>query len=313
MPERLPPVFAVLNVYKPLEMTSHDVVQRLRRCLGIRRIGHLGTLDPMAEGVLPVCIGQATRLIEYFPTDKRYRAEITLGLDTSSHDREGEIVSQSDASHLTQADIEAVLPAFTGTFDQKVPLHSAVHVKGKKLYTYAHKGQTPEEIPTRPVTIHALSLVECLGADEDGKVRFVLDIHCAGGTYVRALARDIGQRLGVGGMLSALTRTAHGRFELSTATPLDTLLENPNPHHFFLDPVEVVGLPEVWIEDETRYQELLNGMKIPIEPSYGRLGGNELYLALYGRMLIGVVQVSHRRLQPIKILNVPRDFAAAIN
>ncbi len=299
-------MFAVVNIDKPQGMTSHDVVARLRRIYGLKKVGHMGTLDPMATGVLPVCLGQATRLIEYFPTDKAYRAEITLGRTTTTLDAEGDTVSEPGCQgvDLSPERIEAVLSGFRGTIHQQVPLYSAVHVKGKKLYELARQGRTAD-LPTREVTIHRL---ERIGAGPleyagDGPT-LVVEVACSSGTYIRSLARDIGETLGCGAYLSGLARTEHGRFRLADAVSLDTLRDSAQPANYLLNPVDYLDMPALQL-DEAETRQLDNGMKIA-PPSAGggvalKLKPNALYLAMHGERPVGVTRYEAGRLRPLKI------------
>lgn len=294
-------MFSVLNVYKPPGPTSHDVVAILRRVYGLKKIGHLGTLDPLAEGVLPICLGRATRLIEYFDTDKRYRAAITFGRTTETLDGEGEILSETSAAHLTRAQIEAALAPFRGEIEQLVPRHSAVHVKGKKLYKYAHQGIEPSEIPTRKTTIYALDLEDWQTDDPDHPVA-VLDIHCSSGTYVRALARDLGDALGTGAYLSHLIRTQHGQFRSEDAAPLEDITGSSIPIKWLQDPLPYLGLPVIHLASEQRFQQLCHGIPLRVEPEDGLIKSNGRYAVLYGAEgLVAIVEAVSQRLKPLKV------------
>jgi tRNA pseudouridine55 synthase len=213
-----------LNIDKPLGQTSHDVVAAVRRGLGIKKVGHAGTLDPLATGVLVVCLGSATRLSEYvMASTKRYEARVRLGAVTATYDAEGEPTPVADPSHLTQADVEALLPRFTGTIQQVPPIYSAVKREGRKLYELARAGETIEVEP-RTVTIHTLAIADWTPPD------FTLVVTCSAGTYIRSLAHDLGQALSVGGYLTGLVRTASGAFTLENAVTLAALFaaEDPN-------------------------------------------------------------------------------------
>lgn len=209
--------FLVVN--KPAGLTSHDVVARIRRAAHQRRVGHAGTLDPAAEGVLIVCLGPSTRLVDHLMAGtKRYTATIALGATTTTDDAEGEIVEERDASAIARADVERALSEFTGAIRQIPPMYSALKVAGTPLYKLARKGVEIERA-AREVTIHSLVLLEF------GPRRVVVDVTCSKGTYIRTLARDLGERLGCGAHLAHLLRTASGRFTLEDATRLDELVE----------------------------------------------------------------------------------------
>jgi tRNA pseudouridine55 synthase len=211
----------VLIVAKPSGPTSHDVVGLVRRLSSTRRVGHGGTLDPFAAGVLPVFLGRATRLVEYhLGAPKRYRATICLGARSTTDDIDGER-TPVDGPPVTREALVDALAAFTGPIRQVPPDYSAVQVAGRRAYQLARSGQ-PVELAAREVTIHELELVEWDDVDPARPVA-VVDVMCSAGTYIRALARDLGERLGTGAYLGALVRTASGGFRLEDAIALDDL------------------------------------------------------------------------------------------
>ncbi len=208
----------IFNIDKPVGITSHDVVARVRRLAGQKRVGHAGTLDPTASGVLPILLGQATRLAEYLSeSGKAYRATIRFGVVTDSYDTEGQIVRESPVS-LTRDDIAAALPDFLGNQLQRPPLYSAIKIEGQRLYALARAGQTPEVSP-RPIRIDALDVIDWTSPT------LVLDVECSKGTYIRSLAFDLGERLGPGAHLAALIRTRSGPFTLASSISLDALAQ----------------------------------------------------------------------------------------
>lgn len=212
-------------VDKPAGMTSHDVVSRLRKLLRTRRIGHAGTLDPMATGVLVCGVQRATKLLGHLALDtKAYLATIRLGAATSTDDAEGEPVGGADASSVAAADVRTAIAALTGDLEQVPSAVSAVKVAGRRAYQLAREGETVELAP-RPVTVARFDLL----ASRRGNGVTDLDVHvdCSTGTYVRALARDLGAALGVGGHLTALRRTRVGQFGLAEARTLDELAQAP--------------------------------------------------------------------------------------
>ena len=207
----------ILIVDKPADWTSHDVVAKLRGLLREKRVGHGGTLDPMATGVLPVFVGRATRAVEFMENaGKEYEALLRPGLETDTQDTTGRVLRETAVS-LTAADVEAVLPAFRGELEQLPPMYSAIKVNGKKLYEYARKGQEAERKPRR-ITIERLELVGQRGGD------FLLRIACSKGTYIRTLCADIGAALGCGAAMAALRRTRAGVCTLPEAHPLEELI-----------------------------------------------------------------------------------------
>jgi tRNA pseudouridine55 synthase len=204
-------------VDKPGGMTSHDVVARVRRLAGTRKVGHAGTLDPMATGVLVVGVNRATRLLGHLTlTDKRYAATIGLGATTTTDDAEGEVVQTRPTDGLTEDEVRAALASFVGEIDQVPSAVSAVKVDGRRAYARVRAGEEVD-LPPRRVTVHAL---EITGLDLPD-VRIA--VHCSSGTYIRALARDLGAALGVGAHLTALRRTAVGPFKLADAHTLEQL------------------------------------------------------------------------------------------
>lgn len=205
-------IFGLLNLYKPPGPTSHDLVAWVRRGTGVKKVGHAGTLDPAAAGVLVLCLGPATRLSEYLMgSPKTYAARVHFGVETDTYDAEGAITAQNSRP-LTQAEIEAALGRFRGEIAQVPPLYSAIKQGGRKLYDLARAGQTVERV-ARAVTISRLLL-----AAWEPPVA-VLEIDCSPGTYIRSLAHDLGQAVGVGAHLAALERTASGSFTAADAVP----------------------------------------------------------------------------------------------
>ena len=205
----------ILIIDKPQDWTSMDVCARLRRCLGERRIGHAGTLDPMATGVLPVFVGRATRAVEFASEgQKEYLAGLRLGLVTDTQDTSGAVLEERPAA-VTPGELEAVLPRFRGPIQQVPPMYSAIKIQGKKLYELARKGREVER-PPRPITIHSLTVEDVLGPD-----RFLIRVRCSKGTYVRTLCHDIGQALGCGGTMFSLRRTMAAGYTLAEAVSLE--------------------------------------------------------------------------------------------
>ncbi len=212
----------IVIVDKPSGWTSQDVTSRLRRVFSTRRIGHGGTLDPMATGVLPVFVGRATRGVEFFEhAEKVYETVLRLGLTTDTEDITGTVLTSCEAQ-ITLEQLEAVLPRFRGEIMQIPPMYSALKVNGQKLCDLARKGKEIERQP-RPITIHELTL---LGQEEDG---FRLRVRCSKGTYIRTLCKDIGQALGCGGCMASLRRIAAGSYTIAEAIPLEALLETEHP------------------------------------------------------------------------------------
>ena len=215
----------IVIVDKPQGWTSQDVTARLRRVYATRRIGHGGTLDPMATGVLPVFVGRATRGVEFFEhAEKTYETLLLLGRTTDTQDVTGATLAEKPV-HLSPADIEKVLPRFRGDILQVPPMYSALKVNGKKLYELARKGQEVERQP-RPITVFELTN---LGFDG---TRLRLRVKCSKGTYIRTLCQDIGEALGCGGCMEALRRVRAGEYGIEDAVPLEQLLESETPERY---------------------------------------------------------------------------------
>ena len=207
---------------KPEGFTSHACVSRLRRCYGLKRVGHGGTLDPAVTGVLPIALGQATRLLPYLPGEKTYTGLIQLGTSTDSDDLEGEVIKSQAHPHLRWSAIDAALDKFRGQIEQRPPQVSAVHVNGERAYARARRGEIMD-IPARTVTIHQLQLMHW----DANRGQLRVSVHCSAGTYIRAIARDIGELLGCGGCLASLRRTQALGFLLNQAQPLPEKDQTP--------------------------------------------------------------------------------------
>lgn len=209
----------ILNIYKPAGMTSHDVVNIVRKVMGIRRVGHTGTLDPMATGVLPVCVGAAARITEYLDMDfKTYRCTLQLGKTTDTQDIWGQTIEEWPAEQVTEEAVRKAFAPFSGLIDQKPPMYSAVRVNGRRLYEYAREGKEIE-VKTRKVFIRRL---EILSFDKEAET-VSFEVECSKGTYIRTICQDVGIALGCGAAMSSLERTASGRFEAKDAVNLDHL------------------------------------------------------------------------------------------
>lgn len=216
-------------------MTSHDVVAKLRKLTNIKQIGHTGTLDPFAEGVLPVCIGKATRLIEFLDDDKEYLATVQFGVSTTTYDREGEITFSSDKK-VTVENIKSSLTEFQGEILQYPPIYSAIKVKGKKLYEYARSGQQVDIQPRKVI----IEKIELKLFDEKLQQAEIL-IKCSKGTYIRSIANDLGNKLECGAHLTKLVRTQAGKFRIEKSVNLESLDADKN----LINPVDMLSYPKV--------------------------------------------------------------------
>lgn len=239
-----------LNLDKPAGLTSHDCVRQVRRAVNLRQVGHGGTLDPAATGVLPIAIGRATRFLQYLPSQKRYRATFQLGLESTTDDAEGEILRRASAIAIDEARVREALWQFSGEIAQVPPLYSAIRKQGKRLYELAREGVKAEDLDIQPrtVEIHSITLL----AWQPGEVAEVdLDIACGAGTYIRAIARDLGHVLDCGGLMSELRRSQSGAFTEADSIPLEDFLALDRPEKA-LQPIEraLADLPAVRLTPE---------------------------------------------------------------
>ena len=284
-----------LNLNKPSGWTSHDCVARLRRLLNTKKIGHAGTLDPLATGVLPVAVGSATKLLQYLSEAKAYRAVIRFGLTTSTDDLEGEALTTCLASHLQQADVAALLPRLTGRLRQTPPMYSAVQVGGKRLYDLARKGKTID-IPTRSVVVKQWRILSWQPGEQP---ELTAEISCGPGTYIRSLARDLGEAAGTGATLVKLVRTRSGGFDLAGSTSIAALEIALAEGSFALDPVgpAVAHLPPVRLPPELARRWCL-GQKLALTTK-GDRGPNQ------ADQIVGINDV--RQSQPLRVLSQATD------
>ncbi|MEE1047548.1 MAG: tRNA pseudouridine(55) synthase TruB [Clostridia bacterium] len=252
----------VININKPLGITSHDVVYRLRKLLSIKKIGHTGTLDPDASGVLPMCIGRATKVADMLTAqDKQYVAEVTLGSATDTLDKTGTVTETAEVN-VTKADILKAVAEFVGDIEQIPPMYSAIKVDGKKLYELAREGVEIERKP-RQVQIDA---IEVLDIDLNAG-RFSMKIDCSKGTYIRTLCDDIGRRLGCFAHMSALERTKSGRFDISESYTLEQIEEMfGNGDLSFFTPVDAVfeEYPKLTLSSR-KAKKMCNGTRVSVQ------------------------------------------------
>ena len=276
--ERYCGMFGFLNVRKPLGMTSHDVIYKIRKASGIKQVGHTGTLDPFAEGVLPVCIGKATRLIEYLDDDKEYLAVVKFGIETDTYDLDGNIISVSDKK-ITKSDLGQILPEFRGEVMQTPPMFSAIKVKGKKLYEYARKGQQIE-VEARKVFIEKLELKNF--DKENQEAEFL--VKCSKGTYIRSIAHDIGQKLSVGGHLVKLTRTKAGKFNIETSVDLENFQNFSDVKKYLINPIDMLDYEKIKV-DAAEYEKILHGNPIH---NKNDISTGQVVILIYNDIIIAV-------------------------
>ncbi len=251
----------IVLVNKPKGITSHDVVSRLRKQLKTAKIGHTGTLDPMATGLLVVCVGNATKMVKYLLSDsKEYLAEITFGVQTDTDDITGEVISQISLDNLEQIALKQSLDSFLGVTMQIPPVASAIKINGKRAYEFVHKHLEKPEMEPREITIFEIEQLKPVTKVENCFV-VSLRILCSKGTYIRALARDLGQKLGIPSTLSSLVRTKVGSMALTEADELENITQN---HVTFHDPLDYLGFPSVTVDDYYR-QIVLHGAFLPLD------------------------------------------------
>lgn len=293
-----------VNLDKPYDMTSTQAVTEVKKLLSPAKIGHAGTLDPLATGVLPLALGEATKTVPYLmEAFKTYRFTVTFGEQTTTDDSEGEVIASSEVLPADDA-IEAVLPGYIGEIDQLPPTFSAIKVGGKRAYDLARAGQEVALEP-RPVFIESLRLVERLDAR-----RVVLEAYCGKGTYVRSLARDIAVALGSCGHVSALRRESVGSFVGAAAISLDELAEyvvegEPSSREEWLEPVAraLDDIPAVRL-DPTQARRLRHGQSCFVPPHAMDEGDDgEVYRAVSGSTLIGLVNRNGRHITPRRLFN----------
>ena len=295
----------ILVALKPAGPTSHDIVALVRRLAATKRVGHGGTLDPFASGVLPLFLGRATRVVEYHLGDRKgYRATVCFGASSTTDDLEGELTPVDGPAPAREA-VETALGAFRGPISQRPPAFSAIKVGGRRAYALARAGESVE-LASRDVTIHRLDVVEWDGSDPDRPIA-ILDLECSAGTYVRALARDLGAALGSGAYLGALSRTASGPFGLDAAIPLEHIrnaaADGPDALAALLLPIDagLESLPELVISSGevtaiSRGQFIRTALPGGVDPAAPIRVRDEA-----GR-LVAIASIRDGRLAPDKVL-----------
>ena len=281
-------MFGFLNVNKPKGITSHDVVAILRRILKIKQIGHTGTLDPFAEGVLPICIGKATRLIEFLEDEKAYIGTVQFGKSTDTYDVDGKIINTSE-KQITFEDLENALKDFRGEIEQTPPIYSAIKINGKKLYEYAREGKDVE-IKPRKVCIQKL---EILSFDEI-KQQAELYIECSKGTYIRSIANDLGLALQAYGYLTKLVRVKAGKFTLRESIELNKLNSKEECLAHLISPLEKLNYPKYELT-RAEFDKVSHGNPIQIESQNG------ITILIYENKIVAVANIDGNLAKMIKV------------
>lgn len=291
-------MFGFINIYKPEKMTSFDVIAILRKITHIKQIGHSGTLDPFATGVLPVCIGKSTRLIEYLDDDKEYIATVKFGADTDTYDLDGQIVKTYE-TEISKSQLEMALNDFKGEIEQYPPKYSAIKVNGKKLYEYARKGQ---EVEIKPRKVF-ISKIELLEFDEQNQIAKII-IGCSKGTYIRSVAYDIGQKLNCGGHLLALERTKSGKFTIENAIKLDDIKNENDINAHLINPIDVLS-GKKYILNENEKENVMHGIALNIreQKQFTDLCDSIVFL-VYGGKIVAVGQINNKEIKIKKVFEV---------
>ena len=284
-------MFGFLNINKPQGITSHKVISILRKITGIKQIGHAGTLDPVASGVLPAAIGKASKLIDYLPSDKSYQAGMYLGMKSDTYDIEGK-VEKTQALKVKEDEIIEVLDRFRGKVKQIPPAYSAVHYNGKRLYELARQGNIPNDIPSRDIVIYKN---EVISFDYEKQI-LKLDISCSKGTYIRTIINDLGEALGCGAVMFELTRTMAANMDIKDAVDLNENLTKEDIENRLIKPQHVLDMPFVELT-ETDYKRVLNGGKF--ENKYNISG---TILLLKDNSVIALAGAEKEFIQPKKVL-----------
>lgn len=296
-------MFGIINLFKPTGMTSRDCVNHIQRLVRPEKVGHAGTLDPMAEGVLLVAVGQAVRLVDWLhELKKTYIGSFQLGVTSPSDDCETEIETIDSAPTISADELHAILVEFTGRIDQVPPQYSAIQVAGKRAYDLARKG-TSIQLESRPVEIHGLKVIDF------DYPKFTLDVECGSGTYIRSLGRDIGLRLGSGAIMTKLIRTAIGDARIDHSVSLQKVMDRKSIESSLLNPIELLDhIPNV-VLDETQLASLRLGKSIEVDGIEGVLASTQQVFAIDGKKrLRSIIRcIDHERWQPFRNFDVAND------
>jgi len=286
----------VLNIYKPKGFTSHDIVNKVRRIAGMKKVGHTGTLDPMAEGVLPLCLGKATRIAEYLTgEDKEYIAEVSLGSETDTLDAEGEITRECPIPELREELLTGAIKGFLGEITQIPPIYSAIKKDGIPLYKYAREGKELD-IPSRKVKIYYIKL----NSFKDNKIN--ITVGCSKGTYIRSLARDLGESLGTCAHLSALLRTKSGSFLQKNAVTLEKLQEEGIEKYLINIDQAIPDFISLKLNEEDSKKASLGNLVYLDGEKYTQIeDSEEVKIFAYDGSLIGLGTLKSMLLRPKKV------------
>ncbi len=282
-------LFGFLNINKPIDITSHDVINVLRKVSKIKQIGHTGTLDPFAQGVLPICIGKATRLIEYLNDEKEYLATVNFGKNTDTYDIKGSITETFDKK-INIEELSSALKFFEGEIEQTPPIYSAIKIKGKKLYEYARKGENIE-IPKRKVFIEKIELKKF---DEKLQKAEIL-IKCSKGTYIRSIAFDLGKDLKCGAFLSKLIRAQAGKFFIEKSIKLEDIKSSEDISKNLINPLEMLDL-KTYELDENEHKKIQMGQFLNCE-----IKDIDNIILLYNKKIDAIAYIEDKKIKVKKV------------
>ena len=286
----------IVNVMKPAGMTSHDVVAKLRRVYHTKKVGHTGTLDPDAIGVLPICVGQATRLVEYFTEkDKTYKVIMKFGNETTTQDSSGEVTITTELPTLSKAEFCAVTEQFIGEIQQVPPMYSAIKKDGQPLYKLAREG-VEVEIEPRPVTIHGIKVLMY------NKESAMLEVHCGKGTYIRTLCQDLARACGSSAHMTYLMRLSSGDFNISDAVPLARLEQSETPEQFLQGMNDCLhAMPAVTVTDKKMMERIVNGLSQKAQGAESLAEGTVCRAVTQEGMLLAIGTIINQAFQPNKV------------
>ena len=286
----------IVNVMKPAGMTSHDVVAKLRRVYHTKKVGHTGTLDPDAIGVLPICVGQATRLVEYFTEkDKTYKVIMKFGNETTTQDSSGEVTITTELPTLSKAEFCAVTEQFIGEIQQVPPMYSAIKKDGQPLYKLAREG-VEVEIEPRPVTIHGIKVLMY------NKESAMLEVHCGKGTYIRTLCQDLARACGSSAHMTYLMRLSSGDFNIADAVPLVRLEQSETPEQFLQGMNDCLhAMPAVTVTDKKMMERIVNGLSQKAQGAESLAEGTVCRAVTQEGMLLAIGTIINQAFQPNKV------------
>jgi tRNA pseudouridine55 synthase len=286
----------IVNVMKPAGMTSHDVVAKLRRVYHTKKVGHTGTLDPDAIGVLPICVGQATRLVEYFTEkDKTYKVIMKFGNETTTQDSSGEVTITTELPTLSKAEFCAVTEQFIGEIQQVPPMYSAIKKDGQPLYKLAREG-VEVEIEPRPVMIHSIKVLMY------NKESAMLEVHCGKGTYIRTLCQDLARACGSSAHMTYLMRLSSGDFNIADAVPLARLEQSETPEQFLQGMNDCLhAMPAVTVTDKKMMERIVNGLSQKAQGAESLAEGTVCRAVTQEGVLLAIGTIINQAFQPNKV------------